>query len=153
MIASQLRKAAMCLLQQIMLLLSIHSFSFLVMMVNHDVRDYANLVDHTGLFTPPPPRYLQTKEGQGRKKKEFTPGPMNQPDSTMQPPKGKIRKPCYPSRLLRNLECGIQIYGFKNQRKPFLLLLPPYPFLSAILAYHFEKHTDFFPSITSGFRI
>lgn len=55
----------MRLLQPIMLLLSIDSFSFLVMMVNYDVRDYANLVDHTGLFIPPPPppRYLQTKEG------------------------------------------------------------------------------------------
>lgn len=44
----------MCLLQQIMLLLSIYPFSFLVMMVNYDVRDYANLIDHTGLFIPHP---------------------------------------------------------------------------------------------------
>lgn len=52
----------MYLLQQIMLLLSIYAF-FLVMMVNYDVRDCANLVDHTGLFTPSPPDILQTKEG------------------------------------------------------------------------------------------
>ena len=55
----------MCLLQQIMLLLTIYSFSFLVMMVNYDVRDYANLIDHTGLFIshPPPDPEICKQEG------------------------------------------------------------------------------------------
>ena len=88
------------------------------MMVNYDVRDYANLIDHTGLFIshpPPPTLKFVNKKGRGEGRKNLPQAPcINQPDSTMEPPEGKIRKPCYPSRLLRNLECGTQIYGFKS---------------------------------------
>lgn len=70
----------MCLLQQIMLLLSIYPFSFLVMMVNYDVRDYANLIDHTGLFIPqptppPPPLKFANKRRVGEKEERIYPRP------------------------------------------------------------------------------